>query len=63
MHQLTHPDRKFAEQVAANINKDYPGQAIVKDDCCFITVKHLIYCESYVIDHCKIKAVLRTKKS
>ena len=47
--------REFSQEVADNINKDYPGSAIVKDNCCFVTDEYWEFCKNYVQANCKIK--------
>ena len=54
-YQLTHPDKRFAEGIAGRINKNYPGCAIVKNDCCHIKEGYWESCKAYVKSHCKIK--------
>jgi len=58
--QLTHPASKnFAGQIAAEINKDYPHTAFVKDQAggfvVLLTSDHYTYCKEYVKAHCRIK--------
>ena len=53
--KLTHKHPRTATETAARINADYPGAAIVKDDCCFITQSYYRYCRAYVLEHCSLK--------
>ena len=55
LHQLTHPDKEIAIKVAENINKDYPLEASVIDDCCYITKQYYDHCKDLVKARCKIK--------
>jgi len=55
-YRLTYPDKKFADKIAEDINKDYPGEAKVENDCCLITESYWEYCRDYVQANCKIKS-------
>jgi hypothetical protein len=59
-YQLTHPSSKnFANQIAANINKDHPNSAFTKDQAggfvVLINMEYYNYCKEYVKVHCRIK--------
>jgi len=60
MKQLTYRDR-FSDTVAEDINKDYPGQAIVKDGKCYITNEYWIMCKNYVLEKCNIPDISRER--
>ena len=45
--------RKFSQGVADNINKDYPGSAIVENNLCYITNEYWQYCQDYVSANCE----------
>ena len=55
LYQLTRPHYYTAIRVAENINKDYPNQAIIKNDRCYVTAAYWEYCKYYVKRHCKTK--------
>ncbi len=52
--QITFSDRLHSRKTRNQINKDYPGQAMVRGDCCYITDNHYEYCKDYVQVHCNI---------
>jgi len=54
-YPLTLKDKSFADKTAQNINKDYPGEAIVIDGCCLVTKKYWLAAKKYVQSHSKIK--------
>jgi len=54
-YPLTLKDKSFADKTAQNINKDYPGEAIVINDCCLVTKKYWLDCKKYVQSHSRIK--------
>jgi len=47
--------KKFSQSVADHINKDFPGVAIVKNNCCFVDNRYWEKCRIYVIRNCKTK--------
>ena len=40
--------RKFSEEIADNINKDFPGSATVENNCCYIKDEYWESCKNYV---------------
>ena len=56
-HQVTFYSPKFAKEIADGINEDYPGEAFVKDGCCFVSKLYERRCHSYVLKNCKIKGM------
>ena len=52
---ITLPDINLAAELTRSINKDYPDQAKVENDCCYITAEHMKKCKDYVQTHCKIR--------
>ncbi len=54
-YQLTLRNKKFAETIAEEINKDYPGVAKVKFGCCYVKQSYYDKCCDYVLKNCKIE--------
>ena len=54
-YQLTEKSQAFAEKIAAGINKDFPDQAMVKGDCCYIRDEYWDMCKAHVQKHATLK--------
>ena len=47
-------DEKFAQKIAAGINKDFPGVAKVEGGQCLITNKYYARCKKHVKENCNL---------
>ena len=45
--------REFSQSIADNINKDYPGTAILDDNICYIKNEYWYDARSYVLANCR----------
>lgn len=48
-------DLKFAIETKLQIEKNFPGVTMLKDNCCWITWSHWEFCKDYVQKKCIIK--------
>lgn len=53
--QVTLPNYKQAIETRDRINRDYPKQAYIRDNCCYISQVHSDYCKDYVVMRCRIR--------
>jgi len=53
-HVLTESDYDYAVKMANHINKSYPGQAWIEDNCCVISANYWNMCKAYVQENCRI---------
>lgn len=54
-YRFTNAGKKFAKIVCDQINEDYPGSAMIKNSCCYITNEYRRDVERRVLQHCSLK--------
>jgi len=60
-YRITEPDFRFAVETANRVNEDYPQCAIVKNNCCYITIRHKQRMEVYVLNKINSKGKALTQ--